>query len=98
MEIAPKFPKSNHSCDKFVYIAGSGNIGILPPPPGNSAVPRPAGPPSGVGPPSGAGPRPVAAANTNVPSFQPAAPANVPASNPPSDWGDFTTASTSNQQ
>ena len=82
---------SNQNFDNFFYVVGSGNVGILPPPPGSGAIPRVAGPPSV------AASRPVAAVNTSIPSFQPAAPANVPASNPPSDWGDFTTASTSNQ-
>ena len=78
---------------KYVpYVIGSGNIGILPPPPGGSAVPRLTGPPPGVG------SRPGAAANTKVPSSASFTPTNASASNPPSDWGDFTTAQASNQQ
>ena len=81
-----------HFSIQSLCIQGSGNAGILPPPPGGSGVPKLAGPPSG------AGSRPVAPANTNAPVFQPAEPANIPASNPPSDWGDFATASASSEQ
>ncbi|XP_028393914.1 adaptin ear-binding coat-associated protein 1-like [Dendronephthya gigantea] len=74
-------------------VEGSGNFGILPPPPGGGgAIPRLAGPSPG------AGSRPVVPPSTDAPSFQPTPPTNVAVSNPPSDWGDFTTARASSQQ
>ncbi|XP_046851085.1 adaptin ear-binding coat-associated protein 1-like [Xenia sp. Carnegie-2017] len=69
---------------------GNSTVGVLPPPPSGNVVPRIAGPVSAT---SG---KPNTTSNIGSSAFQPT---NIPlmTNNTPSDWSDFTMASSSNQ-